>query len=114
MSKTNDSAAVVHGGGAGASVPRGRIGGWRAATVVESVPVGESLTSPPLVLDSRLEVGNDGDDVFFKEGGQAECHSVDLEQRQVQDRCQAQLMMDQGQTFEGAAPPGTSCWACRL
>ncbi len=47
-------------------------GGWAdrrgAASVVQSVPVAESLTRPPLILDGGLVVGDDGDDVFFKEG----------------------------------------------
>lgn len=52
---------------------------WRAASVVQSVPVREMLTSPPFVLNGRLVVRNDGDDVFFKEGRQAEGHGIDLE-----------------------------------
>lgn len=52
---------------------------WRAASVVQSVPVSEMLTSPPFVLNGRLVVRNDGDDVFFKEGRQAEGHGIDLE-----------------------------------
>lgn len=52
---------------------------WRAASVVQSVPVSEMLTSPPFVLNGRLVVRNDGDDVFFKVGRQAEGHGIDLE-----------------------------------
>jgi len=46
---------------------------------VHSVPVAESLESPPFILNGRFVVGDDGDDVFFKEGRQAEGHSVDLD-----------------------------------
>lgn len=49
---------------------------------MQSVPVAESLTSPPFILNGRLVVGDDGDDVFFKEGRQAECHGVDLSGKQ--------------------------------
>ncbi len=62
-------------------------GGWTdrrgAASVVQSVPVAESLTRPPLILDGGLVVGDDGDDVFFKEGRQAEGHGVDLDKNKV-------------------------------
>lgn len=46
---------------------------------MQSVPVTESLTSPPFILKGRLVVGDDGDDVFFKKGRQAEGHGVDLD-----------------------------------
>lgn len=49
---------------------------------MQSVPVAESLTSPPFILNGRLVVGDDGDDVFFKEGRQAEGHGVDLAVKQ--------------------------------
>lgn len=45
---------------------------------MQSVPVSEMLTSPPFVLNGRLVVRNDGDDVFFKVGRQAEGHGIDL------------------------------------
>lgn len=60
------------------SVPRGWTERWGAASIVQSVPVAESLTSSPLILKGRLVVGDDGDDAFFKEGRQAEGHGVDL------------------------------------
>lgn len=50
-----------------------------AASVVHPVPVTESLTRPPLILNRRLVVGDDGDDIFLKEGRQAEGHGVDLD-----------------------------------
>ena len=46
------------------------------------VPVTESLTSPPLILNRRLVVGDDGDYIFLKEGRQAEGHGVDLDMEQ--------------------------------
>lgn len=50
------------------SVPGGRTDGRGAASIVQSVPVAESLTSPPFVLNGRLVVRDDGYDVLFKEG----------------------------------------------
>lgn len=52
---------------------------------MQSVPVAESLAGPPLVLKGGLEVGDDGDDAFFKEGRQAEGHGVDLAIKQGLD-----------------------------
>lgn len=49
---------------------------------MQSVPVTESLTRPPFILNGRLVVGDDGDDVFFKKGRQAEGHGVDLDMKQ--------------------------------
>lgn len=49
---------------------------------MQSIPVTLSLKSPPLILNGRLVVGNDGDDAFFKERRQAEGHGVDLDIKQ--------------------------------
>lgn len=45
---------------------------------MKSFGVAEPLTSSPFILNGRLVVGDDGDDVSFKEGGEAERHGVDL------------------------------------
>lgn len=61
--------------------------GWTdrrgTSSIVQSVPVAEPLTSPALVLKGRLEVWDDGDDVFLKESRQAEGHGVDLDRRKI-------------------------------
>lgn len=48
---------------------------------MQSGPVTEPLTSPPFILKGRLVVRDDGDDVFFKEGRQAEGHAIDLNRK---------------------------------
>lgn len=46
---------------------------------MQPAPVTKPLTSPSFILKGRLVVGDDGDDVFFKEGRQAEGHVIDLD-----------------------------------
>lgn len=64
---------------------------------MQSVPITESLTSPPFILNGRLVVRDDGDDVFFKEGRQAEGHGVDLDRKKDSGNETIRLLL--GQTY---------------
>lgn len=78
---------------------------------MQPVPVRLPLTGPPLVLNGRLVVRDDGDDVFFKEGTQAEGHGVDLDTKGEKSGRGCHPADSGGAT---AASPGISCWACTL
>lgn len=66
-------------------------GGWadarRAASIVQFLPVGLPLPSPPFILNGRFVVWDDGDDVLLEVGWQVEGHGVNLvgKQQEIRD-----------------------------